>query len=640
MRTRSPENPAQPVAPPRGELSPLPLASVELDPAGYWGRWQEVNATAIIDHCLHWMERVGWIDNFRGAAAGTLPATRRGREFTDADVYKLLEAMCWEYGRSDDPDLNHRIASLTAVIGAAQEPDGYINTMFGRPGQRPRYTDLQWGHELYNYGHLMQAAVARIRTVGVDDPLVDIARRAADHVCETFGPDGIPSVCGHPGIEVALVEFARATGVPAYLEQARLFIDRRGLGSLGEIEFGREYFQDDIPIRDATVFRGHAVRALYLAAGAVDLAVDTHDGVLLDAIETQWDRTIARRTYITGGMGSHHQDEAFGEDFELPSDRAYCETCAGVASVMLSWRLLLSTGDAKYADLMERTLHNVVATSPAPDGKSFFYANTLHQRVPGSTPDPDEQSPRASSSQRSAWFEVSCCPTNIARTFATIGGYVATTTDDGVQLHLYTSGVIRAELAAGRVELRVTTDYPRDGAVSIAVHEAPDDWTLTLRIPGWAPSARIVIGDREHAATAPGAFTVPGPLATGDRVELHLPMQPHFTWPDPRIDAVRGSVAVERGPVVYCLESASLGGAPVDPAVVDERTPPDLREGRVFVRGRRPHLDDGDWPYLDGRAPAPDEPFEQLELTPYSDWGQRAPGTMRVWLPTGSASAG
>lgn len=634
MRTRSPETSLQPVAPSQGELLPLPLDAVELAADGYWGRWQQVNATAIIDHCLHWMERVGWIDNFRAASAGTLPQARRGREFTDADVYKLLEAMCWEYGRSGDHDLNARIESLTAVIDAAQEADGYINTKFGRPGQGERYSDLQWGHELYNYGHLMQAAVARIRTTGSNDRLVHVARRAADHVCDTFGPEGIQSVCGHPGIEVALVEFARAMGEDRYLQQAKLFLDRRGHGTLGEIEFGREYFQDDTPIRNATVFRGHAVRALYLAAGAVDLAVDTHDHALLEAIETQWQRTVARRTYITGGMGSHHQDEAFGEDFELPSDRAYCETCAGVASVMLSWRLLLSTGDSKYADLMERTLHNVVATSPAPDGKSFFYANTLHQRVPGTTPDPDEQSPRASSSQRSAWFEVSCCPTNIARTFATIGGYVATTTDDGVQLHLYTSGLIQAEIPAGRVELQVTTNYPHDGAVSIAIQDAPADWTLSLRIPGWASSAEVAVNGTPLSVAESGAFTVPGTLAAGDVVELNLPMQPQFTWPDARIDAVRGTVAVEGGPIVYCLESASLNGAPVDPVVVDGRTPPEVRDGRVFVRGIRPQLVDTDWPFLAGPITTSASEFEHLELTPYSDWGQRAPGTMRVWLPT------
>ena len=205
-------------------------------------------------------------------------------------------------------------------------------------------------------------------------------------MCDTFGDGGIERVGGHPEVELGLAELARLTGEQRYLDQAATFVERRGRGTLGEIQFGPAYFQDDIPIRDATVFRGHAVRALYLAAGAVDVAVETGDDELLGILIAQWENTIARRTYLTGGMGSQHTGEAFGDDFVLPPDRAYSETCAGIASVMLAWRLLLATGEARFADLIERTLHNVVATSPAPDGRHFFYANPLHQRVPGTVP--------------------------------------------------------------------------------------------------------------------------------------------------------------------------------------------------------------------------------------------------------------
>ncbi len=242
----------------------------------------------------------------------------------------------------------------------------------------------------------------------------------------TFGPGGIERVGGHPEVELGLAELARVTGEQRYLDQAALFIDRRGQGTLGEIGFGQAYFQDDMPIRDATVFRGHAVRALYLAAGAVDVAVETGDDALLDTVIAQWEATIARRTYLTGGMGSHHTGEAFGEDFVLPPDRAYSETCAGIASMMLAWRLLLATGEPRFADLYERTLHNVVATSPAPDGCHFFYANPLHQRTPGVVPPEDEESRRAGTSLRAPWFLVACCPTNVARTLASLAAYLAT----------------------------------------------------------------------------------------------------------------------------------------------------------------------------------------------------------------------
>src|SRR5690606_11757002 len=225
-------------------------------------------------------------------------------------------------------------------------------------GQGARWSDLEWGHELYCLGHLFQAAVARARTrPEADDGLLEVARRAADLGCGVFGDGGIRSVCGHAEVEVALAELARVTGEQRYLEQAKLFVDRRGHGVLADIEWGRGYFQDDVPVREAQVLHGHAVRANYLAAGAVDVAVETGEAELLDALRSQWERTVARRTYITGGQGSHHQDEAFGDDFELPSDRAYSETCAGVGSVMFSWRLLLATGEARYADLIERTLY-------------------------------------------------------------------------------------------------------------------------------------------------------------------------------------------------------------------------------------------------------------------------------------------
>jgi DUF1680 family protein len=323
--------------------------------------------------------------------------------------------------------MDRRLRALVDRIAPVQEPDGYLNTMFGRPGQAPRYRDLQWGHELYCFGHLIQAAIARGRTHG-DDLLVEVAVRAADHVCEAFGPGGIASVDGHPEIELALAELARYTGDRRYLEQARLFVERRGHGVLGDIELGAAYYQDDVPVREADVLRGHAVRALYLAAGAADVAVDTGDDELLGAVTRQTLHTLARRTYLTGGMGAHHEGESFGQDFELPPDRAYSETCAGVAAVMLGHRLLLATGDPTYADAVERTLFNVVATSPADDGQAFFYTNTLHQRVPGAVPDPDVASPRASSDLRAPWFNVSCCPTNVARTFATLSAYVAWTT--------------------------------------------------------------------------------------------------------------------------------------------------------------------------------------------------------------------
>jgi DUF1680 family protein len=634
--------PVAPVLPSRGALRPLGLDEVTLT-GGFWADRQRVNGAATIPHCDHWETRVGWIGNFGRALDGTVAEHRTGREFSDSDVYKMIEAMAWEVGRTGDPALEARIAELTAQIGAVQEPDGYLNTRFGRPGQEPRYFDLAWGHELYCFGHLIQAAVARLRT-GHDDELVAIARRAADHVCAEFGPDGRDAVCGHPEIEVALVELGRATGEQRYLDQAALFVERRGRGLLPDIEYGREYYQDDVPVRDAEVLRGHAVRALYLTAAAVDVAVDTGDDALLTAARGAYERTLARRTYLTGGMGSHHQDEAFGDDFELPPDRAYCETCAGVASVMVAWRLLLATGDAAWGDVVERTLFNVVATSPAQDGRAFFYTNPLQKRVPGEAAADDEVSARALSRLRAPWFEVSCCPTNVARTVASLGGYVAAVSDDTLHVLQYAPARIATRLGDGRtVGLEVETGYPVDGEVVLRVTDAPPgDWTLALRVPAWAAGSATL--DGAPAEVVAGEVRVPRALGAGDEVRLVLPVEPRLTTPDGRIDAVRGCVAVERGPVVLCAESVDLpGDAEADAVRVDVAGALEADGDGARVRGRLVPAGDAAWPY-GGGAGAGDagggdaggsdgEPVE-LRLVPYHSWANRGPSTMRIWLPT------
>ncbi|WP_295105671.1 glycoside hydrolase family 127 protein, partial [uncultured Microbacterium sp.] len=533
-----------------------------------------------------------------------------------------LEALAWEIGRTDaaaDSDLEQRFRRVVDRVAAAQEPDGYLNTMFGREGQDERWSALQWGHELYCLGHLFQAAVARVRTrPDADDGLIDIARRAADLVCREFGVDGRDAICGHAEVEAGLAELGRALGEQRYIDQAALFVERHGRGSLGEIEWGRSYFQDDVSVRDAEALRGHSVRANYLSSAAADVAAELSDDSLLDALRSQWDRTVERRTYVTGGQGSHHQDEAFGDDWELPPDRAYSETCAGIGSIMFSWRLLLATGEAQYADLIERTLFNVVATSPGDDGRSFFYANTLHQRTPGIPADPDATSPRASSSLRAPWFEVSCCPPNVARTFASLSAYVATADDDGVQLHQYAPSTVRTTLPDGRiVAFDVSTDYPTKGDVRVTITEDAE-FTLTLRVPSWASGATVRVHSGNEVTelpAPPGAVEVARAFRVGDIVELNLPIVARTTSPHPMVDAVRGSVAIERGPEVLALESIDLGGDIGDAVAAGE---PVERDGHVVLPVR--HRSTGE------TVDAP--------LIAYHDWARRGPSTMRVWIPT------
>ncbi|MGW0521795.1 glycoside hydrolase family 127 protein [Crossiella sp. NPDC003009] len=597
---------------------------------GFWAQRQQVNGAVTLEHALAWMDKLGWAGNFTTVAAGAGSPQRRGREFADSEVYKIVEAMSWEHGRTAAADLDTRIEALTGMIGAAQSPDGYAHTAFGRHGQPPRYSDLAWGHELYCTGHLVQAAVARTRAGGAG-PLLEIARRAADHVCATFGQGGLPGVCGHPEIETALVELARVTGEQRYLDQAALFVARRGFRSLPAHEFGWSYFSDDVPVREASTLRGHAVRALYLACGAVDVAVETGDEDLLGAVAAQFDHAWARRTHLTGGMGSRHQDESFGEDFELPADRAYAETCAGVAAIMLAWRLLLATGEGRYAEVVERLLHNLVAAAIGDDGRSFFYTNTLHQRAAARSVPGDGERLGVGGGSRAPWFEVSCCLPNLARLLASLASYVGTADRTGLRLHQYTDCEISARLADGRqAGLEVRTAYPERGTVTVRVtRTSGGPWSLSLRVPEWASGAVLVVGE-EHRQVQPGEVVVRRDFAVGEQLRLELPMRPRFTWPDPRIDAVRGCVAVERGPLVLCAES--LGELDLDALRVDTASTPVAAGDGAVVRARSDRPADRTWPYGDraGRA----GPSAALRLIPYHRWARRGPATMRVWLPT------
>jgi len=625
-----------PVVPARSTARGLGVADVTLDGAGFWGSRQIVNGEATIDHCLEWMERLGWIANFDRVARGEVTVDRAGWQFSDSEIYKLLEAMAWELGRREDAWMEASFSALVARVAAAQDDDGYLGTAFGHPGLPPRYSDLSEGHELYNIGHLLQAAVARWRTHG-PDALVDVARRAADHVCLEFGDDANPGLCGHPEIEVALAEFGRALDEPRYLEQARLFVERRGRGVLPVRPLlSAEYFQDDVPVREATALRGHAVRALYLSAGAADVAADTDDEDLLDALAGQWDRTVERRTYLTGGMGSRHQDEGFGDDWELPADRAYCETCAGVASVMFAWRLYLATGEVRYADLIERTLFNVVATSPRADGRAFFYANPLHQRVVPSEAE-EGVNHRAEGGVRAPWFDVSCCPTNVARTLASLPAYLAAVDDGALVVMQYAAGEVRAAGFAVRVETR----YPDDGLVRLTIDAAPEgEATIRLRVPSWAEGATLAVPGSSARAVAPGWVDVRRAFAPGDVIDLALPIQPRFSWPDARVDALRGTVAVERGPLVLCIESADLpDGVALDDVRLDAaRLPASDGDGarvRAVVVAPGPAAS-GRPPYGPATAPVPERTID-VPLVPYHRWAERGPSAMRVFTPTADA---
>jgi uncharacterized protein len=628
-------------------LRPLGMGDVEIG-GGLWAERQRLNRELTLPHGAEQLERAGNFENLR-LAAGTSHGAYSGLPlpFLDSDVYKWLEAVSWELGRAPSPGLAALADRAIDLVAAAQAGDGYLDSYYQVLKPDVRYAELPMGHELYCAGHLVQAAVARARTTGRTD-LLAIATRFVDNIDAAIGPAGRPGVCGHPEIEMALVELHRLTGDERHLALASCFLDRRGHGLLGPGTYGPAYYQDDRPVREATTVTGHAVRALYLACGVTDAFLETGERALLDASIAQWEDMVATRTYLTGGLGSRHRDESFGDPYELPPDRAYCETCAAIASIMWSWRLLLATGEARYADLIERTLYNGFLAGVSLDGLSFFYVNPLQLRAAHQQPWNNR-----GSAERAGWYRCACCPPNVMRLLSSLQQYVATAGGRGVQLHQHVPGTVRASLAGGEaVELDVATDYPWSGRVEVTVaRTGGGEWSLALRVPEWCRGARLSAGAEERRDLAPGAYaTVTRSWRPGDRVVLELPVAARLTEPHPRVDAVRGCVAIERGPLVYCLEQVDLpaGVAMADVALVPgaelrEGSEPDLLGGVVTVRTegvRRSTGEWGGWPYRDQGGAEHDRAGEPVGLAaiPYFAWANRTPGPMRVWIP-GAASA-
>jgi DUF1680 family protein len=466
------------------------------------------------------------------------------------------------------------------------------------------------------------------RAVGVAR-LRGCASRAADSVRATLLPrDG--AIEGHPEIEMALVELYRVTGAERHLDLARTLLERRGGGFLGSGRFGTTYWQDHLPVRVAPTVTGHAVRQLYLDAGAVDVATETGDRELLDAVHRRWRDMVATRTYLTGGLGSRHVGEAFGDPYELPPDRAYAETCAAIGGVMVAWRLLLATGDPLAADVIERTALNGVLGALSRDGTSFFYVNPLQRRTARVAADPG-------TGRRAAWYPCACCPPNLVRFVTSWPQLLATRTDDGVRIQQYAEAEIGADVAGGRLRLAVETSYPWSGGVRVTVREAPEaEVRLELRVPGWASGAATVTWPDGGAATPIGAGETNVGLRrrwrAGEVVSLDLPIEPRIVRPHPRVDAVRGCVAIERGPLVGAFESDDLpGGVELEDVAIRPDEPleseprPDLGDGVVGVSAAGEVAGDG-------RA-------IRLRSIPYHAWANRSDGAMRVWIPVAGGAA-
>lgn len=607
---------------------------------GLWADRQRLNRETLIPGAVEHLEAAGNFANLR-AAAGHGSGPFRGPVFMDSDVYKWLEAIGWELSRGSDAELVHLADRAITLVTDAQAEDGYLNSYYQVADPGERWSNLAHDHELYCAGHLIQAGIAQARGAG-DERLLTVARRFADLIHNVFPRGGRPGTPGHPEVEMAMVELYRETGEGRYLEVAEYFVEQRGHGLLGPGHFGSSYYQDHVPVRESTAIAGHAVRALYLAAGVTDLYLETGDPELLAVMEEQWRDMTSAKTYITGGLGAHHQDEAFGDPFELPPDRCYGETCAAIASIMWNWRMLLATGDGHYADQIERTLYNGFLAGVALDGAGFSYVNPLQVRS-------EHRDPVERGARRQPWYEVACCPPNVMRLLASLQHYVATVQGPDLQVHQYVPARIAVAAANGdRLEVEMRTEYPWQGTVELRIVQSPvKPWSLNLRIPSWATGAQVSVNGESRDIEQTAAYArIQRAWRAGDAIELELPMEPRLVAPHPRIDAVRGCVAVERGPIVYCVEQADQPpGAVVDDLRIDPSEP--LRTGTAdgmlpgvpAVRAKaflaRPRGGSESWPYAGydaAESRAALEPAELLAI-PYAFWGNRTDGPMRVWIP-------
>lgn len=621
---------------PGAQLHPVALSAVRLTDA-FWEPRRETNRAVTIPSQYDLCEKTGRLDNFR-RADGKPEIPYRGEFFNDSDVYKWLEAASSALA---DPALSNRaqietqVETVIALIEGAVCANGYLNTYFMHEREAERYTNLRVMHELYCMGHFLQAAIAHHRATG-PSRLLKIACRVADHLDKTFGKAAHgkrEGVCGHEEIELALVELFRATGEPRYRALAEYFVNARGQtpsacyhANHGD-DFDRRYLQDHLPYRELNDVTGHAVRMLYLAVAATDLLLEGADADLHVAVQKQWQNMTERRSYISGGIGSRWEGEAFGEDYELPPGRAYTETCAAIGSVMWNYRLLLLTGEARYADLLEHTLYNAVLPGLSLSGDRYFYQNPLEND---------------GSHRRQEWFGTACCPPNVARLLAQLPGYFYATTDTGaVYAHLYAQGTASVDLPNGDTAvLETVTDYPWNGDVAITLRSDTKPFTLHLRVPEWATGATVTHGG-ETRPVSPGFAAVYLPGDTGETVRLRLPMPVRYMVSHPHVSDTAGRVAVLRGSLLYCAEAADNAGLDLRNMEIAPEAAgfapvphPEL-SGVTALRGAVTIASEPDnelyRPWSASAAQASSEKGEAV-LLPYYLWANCEPGAMRVWL--------
>ncbi|MEW5900158.1 MAG: beta-L-arabinofuranosidase domain-containing protein [Acidobacteriota bacterium] len=635
-------------------IRPVDFTRVKLSD-NFWAPRLEVNRTVTIPYLFKMDEESGRVDNFR-LAAGLKKGKHTGKRYNDSDVYKAMEAAAYSLLQHSDAEPKKSLDELVGIIAKAQEPDGYIFTTRTIDPQNPapgsgqeRWSNLRVSHELYNVGHMYEAAAAHFLATG-ERTFLDIALKNADLLVRTFGPGKRRAFPGHQEIEIGLCKLYRLTGKQEYLDLASFFLEERGYYHNGEaypddspfhIYNSEEYLQNHKPALEQSEAVGHAVRAAYMYSGMADMAALAGRPDFAAAVERLWENVAGKKLYLTGGIGSTGEYEAFGADYELPNARAYAETCAAVGNALWNQRLFLLHGDAKYIDILERIVYNGLISGVSLSGNRFFYQNPLES---------------GGRYERSSWFEVACCPANIARFLPTLSGYVYATQNDKIYVNLYVASTVQFEVAGKPVELIQETKYPWEGTVRILVNPRPvGEFSIMLRIPGWAQNkpvptdlyhfldtseqpVRLWVNRKRVALALENGFVkLKRKWRSNDLIELILPMPVRRVVAHDLVKEDAGKVALERGPIVFCVEGVDNGGSALNLVLGDDARPqhwfrPDLLGGVAIITAKAIAVELDPYGKITSRRP------HELMAIPYCVWANRSANEMAVWLPRTEAA--
>ncbi|MCD7790296.1 MAG: glycoside hydrolase family 127 protein [Bacteroides thetaiotaomicron] len=618
-------------------IDPVPFTSVKVTD-NFWGQRLQASREVTIPLAFSKCEETGRYENFVKAAHPSDTYKVEGFSFDDTDVYKTIEGASYSLQTYPDKKPQKYIDSVLVIVAGAQEPDGYLYTARTMNPKHPhnwagkeRWVAVEnLSHEFYNLGHMIEGAVAHYQATGKRN-FLNIAIKYADCVCREIGngPQQKKYVPGHQIAEMALVKLYMVTGDKKYLDQAKFFLDTRGYTSRKDA-----YSQAHKPVVEQDEAVGHAVRAVYMYSGMADVAAITGDSSYIKAIDKIWDNIVSKKIYITGGIGARHAGEAFGNNYELPNQSAYCETCAAIGNVYMNYRLFLLHGDAKYFDVLERTLYNGLISGVSLDGGSFFYPNPLSSNGKYS---------------RKPWFGCACCPSNVSRFIPSLPGYVYAVKNDQVYVNLYLSNKAELKVDKKKILLEQETGYPWNGDIRLKITQGNQDFTMKLRIPGWVrgnvlpgdlysytdnqkPAYQVAVnGQTVESDVNDGYLSIARKWKKGDVVEVHFDMIPRIVKANPKVEADHGRVAVERGPIVYCAEWPD-NRFNVHSILLNQHPQFKVTDKPELLYGIRQITTDAQALSYDKAGKLVTKDVE-LTLIPYYAWAHRGEGDMEVWLP-------